>query len=165
MTLTDALNLANTAHVLIVALGGCVLLSMLPGRQWKMIAVGTVVMVIVLSLVTLAQARADRWTAADSASQAVVLTALAADYLQTRQIVACAQSGERCSDPSANHTEANPVMGERGQRVPVAGVLRRRRPRPRRRRPRAAAALAPDLAGRSPGDLGHNMSYGYSIRF
>jgi hypothetical protein len=40
----------------------------------------------------------------DSASQAVVLTALGADFLQTRHIV-------------ADGMESNPVMGERGERV------------------------------------------------
>jgi hypothetical protein len=101
-----------------------------------------------------------RWTASDSASQAVVLAALGADYMQTRQIVANAQR-------NGGHLESNPVMGERGERVPVpvyfAGVavastaVARALPQPWRRISQVALLAVQVKA------VAHNMSYGYTI--
>lgn len=101
-----------------------------------------------------------RWTAADTASQVVVAAALAADYTQTRAIVANAQRHD-------GHLEANPVMGERGERVPVpvyfAGAalastaVARALPQPWRRISQLAVLAVQVKA------VAHNMSYGYTI--
>jgi hypothetical protein len=50
------------------------------------------------------QARADEWTTTDTVVEGVVLAAFAADYLQTRQLV-------------ADGMEGNAILGERGERM------------------------------------------------
>lgn len=56
----------------------------------------------------------DAWTPTDTAAQAAVLLTLGADYLQTREIVACGR------DPACGQRESNPIMGHGGERVPPA---------------------------------------------
>lgn len=115
---------------------------------------------IVLLLLMLPCCTRQRWTPADTASQAVVTVALGCDYLQTRQIVARAQS-------RGDHLEANPVMGERGERVPVpvyfTGValastaLALALPQPWRRISQAALLAVQVKA------VAHNMAWGYTV--
>lgn len=115
---------------------------------------------LVLLLLMLPCCTRQRWTPADTASQVVVTAALAADYTQTRAIVANAQR-------RGGHLESNPVMGERGERVPVpvyfAGValastaLARALPQPWRRISQAALLVVQVKS------VAHNMSYGYTI--
>lgn len=62
-------------------------------------------LVLVVLLLPASPAQADEWTATDTAIQATVLTLIAADYVQTRQIV-------------ADGRESNPIMGRRGDRIP-----------------------------------------------
>jgi hypothetical protein len=123
------------------------------------------VLLLVLAMLGVARdARADRWTAADSASQAVVVTSLTLDYLQTRQIIDNARNR-----PEMGHLERNPIMGERGERVPVpiyfAGVaiahtgLARALPQPWRRISQVALVAVQIKA------IGTNMSAGYAITF
>lgn len=56
-------------------------------------------------LLTASTASADRWTAADTASQGIVLSMLAFDYWQTREV-------------TAQGRESNSIMGKHGEFVP-----------------------------------------------
>lgn len=74
-------------------------------------------LIVLAILLTPSIGYTDTWTSTDSAVQAAVMLSLGLDYLQTRQIISCARTGERCARPGDQ--ESNPVMGERGDRVPA----------------------------------------------
>src|SRR5688572_10016721 len=62
-------------------------------------------------------AAAGEWTASDTAFEGAFLSLLAADYLQTRQVIACGRS------PDCHQHESNPIMGPNGERVPAAAYF------------------------------------------
>lgn len=125
------------------------------------------ILVFVLVFFWSMTSQADEWTAADSATQAVVLLSLSLDYLQTRQIVSCARTGDRCA--REGDLESNPVMGERGQRVPVevyfltmaAGhtLIATQLPQPYRRVSQIALVVIQTKV------VGHNLGAGYAFEF
>jgi hypothetical protein len=116
-----------------------------------------IVLSILLLLLSLAAtASADEWTRADTATEAVVLATLAADYLQTRQIV-------------LDGKENNPVMGLRGDRLapeayfPIAAGLHvaivRLTPRPYR------SILQGLTIGFQLAGIRRNWHAGYAVSF
>jgi hypothetical protein len=112
--------------------------------------------VVIAALLWASPAAAEEWTSVDTAVQAAVTLTLAVDYLQTRAII-------------DDGIEANPVMGNRGERLPaevyfpVVAVahagLARLLPQPYRRMSQVA------LIGLQSYIVHRNLSYGYIISF
>lgn len=76
-------------------------------------AMGKLLVAAAILCCTVPLARADEWTTSDTAFEGVFLTLIAADYLQTRQIIACGRV------PECGQRESNPIMGHDGSRVPA----------------------------------------------
>jgi hypothetical protein len=118
-------------------------------------AVSALVLTAALLGVGPSQARADDWTARDTAAQAVVGLSLAADYLQTRQIV-------------RDCRESNPMIGDCGENMSPAlyfaavfgvSTLVYKLPRPYREIVQVAIVAVQVSSVR------HNWQHGYTIRF
>lgn len=123
--------------------------------------------IVAFALGYAAPVQADPWTRADSLTQGAVMLTLTADYLQTRKILACARDGVGCV--RSGDLERNPVMGERGERVPVElyfvgvaavhTVAARALPQPWRRIAQVAVVAIQAKV------IGVNWHYGYTLTF